>query len=178
MPRLRLFANWLITALTKVASGYFKVMDVVDGYTAINKRAIDMINWSVAWKGYGYPMDFLIRLNAYGLHVEDVPRRAIYLPGERQSQIKGLRYALSVTPMLIRSFLWRLRFKYVYLDFHPLVFFYFLAFLLIPLGLGMGGLLVIDKLFLGGCGSHRSSRGLCFPDPDSRTTISALCDDV
>lgn len=150
MPRLRLVANWIITALTKIASGYYKVMDVVDGYTAISKRAIDAINWQKAWKGYGYPMDFLIRLNAYGFKVMDIPRTAVYLPGERQSQIKGVKYALKVSPMLLRNFFWRLKFRYIYMDFHPLVFFYYLSFLLIPLGLGVGLYLVIDKIFMGG----------------------------
>lgn len=150
MPRIRLFGNWIITCLTKIASGYFKVMDVVDGYTAISRKAIETINWSKAWKGYGYPMDFLVRLNAYGFNVVDVPRTAVYLPGERQSQIKGFRYALRVSPMLVRDFFWRLRFKYVYRDFHPLVFFYALSFLLIPTGMAGGLLLTYDKLFLDG----------------------------
>jgi glycosyltransferase involved in cell wall biosynthesis len=150
MPRIRLFANWMITALTKIASGYYKTMDVVDGYTAITKKAIETINWKKAWKGYGYPMDFLVRLNAYSLRLVDIPRTAVYLPGERQSQIKGFNYALKVSPMLVRNFFWRLNFKYMYRDFHPLVFFYYLALLLLPLGLLDGAYLVYDKLFCGG----------------------------
>jgi hypothetical protein len=122
-------------------------MDVVDGYTAITLRAIETINWDRAWKKYGYPMDFLVRLNAYGFRVVDIPRTAVYLPGERQSQIKGFRYMLTVSPMLIRGFFWRLRFKYLYRDFHPLVFFYAFAFLLLPSGFGFGLYLVWDKLF-------------------------------
>lgn len=152
MPKIRLFGNWVITALTKIASGYYKTMDVVDGYTAITKQAIDIINWKRAWKGYGYPMDFLIRLNAYGFKVVDIPRTAIYLPGERQSQIKGLGYMLKVSPMLIRQFFWRLNFKYIYLNFHPLVFFYYLSFILLPIGLGFSLYLGIDKLMYDGVG--------------------------
>jgi glycosyltransferase involved in cell wall biosynthesis len=150
MPKIRLFGNWLITALTKIASGYYKIMDVVDGYTAISKRAIDIIDWKRAWKRYGYPMDFLIRVNAYGFKVVDIPRTAIYLPGERQSQIKGFKYAMKVSPMLLRGFFWRLKFRYIFLDFHPLVFFYYLSFLMIPAGMGLGVYLVIDKFFFGG----------------------------
>ena len=150
MSKIRLIGNWIITAFTKIASGYYKTMDVVDGYTAITKKAIDTINWSKAWPKYGYPMDFLIRLNAYGFKIIDVPRTAIYLPGERQSQIKGFDYALKVSPMLFRRFIWRLNFKYFYRDFHPLVFFYYLSFLLIPLGLIFGLYLIVNKLFFGG----------------------------
>lgn len=138
MPRLRLFGNMIITALTKIASGYYKIVDVVDGYTAITREALELVDWDRAWFRYGYPMDFLIRLNAYGLRVKDVPRRAIYLPGERQSQIKPLKYALKVSPMLLRGFFWRLVTKYILWDFHPLVFFYFLGMTLFPVGILMG----------------------------------------
>ncbi len=148
MPKTRLIGNILITALTKMASGYYKIMDVVDGYTAISKRAIDTVAWSRAWKHYGYPMDFLVRLNAFGFKVRDIPRTAIYLPGERQSQIKGLSYALKVSPMLIRGFFWRLRFKYLYRDFHPLVFFYLLGFLCLPAGFAYGLYLVVKQVIL------------------------------
>jgi glycosyltransferase involved in cell wall biosynthesis len=146
MPKVRLFGNWLITALTKIASGYYKTMDVVDGYTAISKKALDSVNWNHAWKGYGYPMDFLVRLNAYGFKLMDIPRTAVYTPGERQSQIKGFNYALKVSPMLVRDFFWRLNFKYMYRDFHPLVFFYYLGLALLPAGFLSGLYLVYDKL--------------------------------
>ena len=145
MPKTRLIGNWIITALTKIASGYYKIMDVVDGYTAITKESIDTVDWSKAWKKYGYPMDFLIRLNAYGFRVMDVPRTAIYLEGERQSQIKGLSYALKVSPMILRGFLWRLKFRYMFLDFHPLVLFYYFSFLLLPSGFIYGGYLFIKQ---------------------------------
>lgn len=150
MPKIRFFGNIIITALTKIASGYYKTMDVVDGYTAISKHAIDTVNWNHAWKRYGYPMDFLVRLNAYGFKMVDIPRTAIYLPGERQSQIKGFNYAVKVAPMLLKGFLWRLKFKYLYADFHPLIFFYYLSFLLLPIGGLLGLYLAIDKLLLGG----------------------------
>jgi len=146
MPRIRILGNIIITALTKIASGYYKIMDVVDGYTAITKEAIDIINWDLAWKKYGYPMDFLIRLNAHGLKVKDVSRKPIYLKGERQTQIKGLRYALRVSPMLIRGFFWRMFFKYMYLDFHPLVFFFLCGLFLLPFGILFGFFLVYQEI--------------------------------
>jgi glycosyltransferase involved in cell wall biosynthesis len=146
MPLTRVIGNMIITMLTKIASGYYKVADVVEGFTAINREGLERVHWEGAWPGYGYPMDFLIRLNAHGLRVLDVPRRAIYLPGERQSQIKGLRYALRVSPMLIRGFFWRLWTKYILWDFHPLVFFYFLGLTLLPVGLLFGLVLVGQQL--------------------------------
>jgi glycosyltransferase involved in cell wall biosynthesis len=145
MPWTRFVPNAIISLLTKVASGYYKIFDVVDGYTAITKRAIDLVDWNLAWKGYGYPMDFLVRLNAYGLKVRDVPRRAIYLAGERQSQIKGGRYAMRVAPMLIRDFFWRLFTRYLVRDFHPLLFFFLFGLIFVPIGVGFGGYLVYQQ---------------------------------
>jgi glycosyltransferase involved in cell wall biosynthesis len=145
MPWTRLFPNALISALTKIASGFYKVFDVVDGYTAISKRAIDLVDWRKAWKGYGYPMDFLVRLNAYGLRVRDVPRRAIYLEGERQSQIKGFQYMMRVSPMLVRDFFWRLFAKYLIRDFHPLFFFFLFGLTFLPIGVLYGGFLIYQQ---------------------------------
>jgi glycosyltransferase involved in cell wall biosynthesis len=138
MPGIRLFGNTLISFMTKIASGYYKCFDVVDGYTAISRRALHLVPWDKAWKRYGYPMDFMIRLNTYGCKVRDIPRTAIYLPGERQSQIKGFRYALSVSPMIIRGFFRRLFVKYLLRDFHPLIFFYMMGLSLIPAGVLLG----------------------------------------
>jgi len=146
MPLIRQIGNMIISLLTKVASGCFDIYDVVDGYTAITRNAINLINWNKAWKKYGYPMDFLIRLNAYGLRVIDIPRRAIYLKGERQSQIKGLNYALKVSPMLLRGFFWRLFKKYLFRDFHPLFFFYLLGILLFPAGIIWGLILIYFQM--------------------------------
>ena len=142
MPRTRFLGNALLSIMTKMASGYYKIFDVVDGYTAISKRAIDLVDWKKAWKGYGYPMDFLVRLNAYGLKARDVPRRAIYLEGERQSQIKGIPYAIKVAPMLVRDFFWRLFVRYLIRDFHPLFFFYLFGLVLFPIGVLYGMYLV------------------------------------
>jgi len=149
MPTTRVVGNIVITALTKMASGYYKSKDVVDGYTAISKKAIKKINWDKAWKKYGYPMDFLIRLNGYGFKILEVPRTAVYLEGERQSQIKGLDYAIKVSPMLLKGFFWRLKFRYLYRDFHPLVFLYFFSFLALPTGFLYGIWLFIKQYTMG-----------------------------
>lgn len=161
MPAIRLFGNTLISFMTKIASGYYKVFDVVDGYTAISRRALELVPWQKAWPKYGYPMDFLIQLNTYGCRVRDIPRRAIYLEGERQSQIKGLRYAVSVSPMIIRGFFRRLFVRYLLRDFHPVIFFYLLGLLLLPLGGILGVRLLWIRLFVDGGGITPLTGILC-----------------
>ncbi|MEW5758314.1 MAG: glycosyltransferase family 2 protein [Candidatus Omnitrophota bacterium] len=147
MPKIRLFGNTLISLMTKISSGYYHIFDVVDGYTAINKQALLAIDWDKAWKKYGYPMDFLMRFNIEGFRVIDVPRRAIYLPNERQSQIKGFSYALSVSPMLFRNFFYRMFYKYIFSNFHPLVFLFFFGMIFCLTGLGIGSYILFMKFF-------------------------------
>ncbi|MDD5687991.1 MAG: glycosyltransferase family 2 protein [Elusimicrobia bacterium] len=146
MPFTRVLGNTIISLLTKIASGYYKIFDVVDGFTAISKKALSVIDWDKAWKRYGYPMDFLVRLNIYGFKVIDVPRETIYIQGARQSQIKGLSYALRVSPMLLRNFFYRLYKRYLIGDFHPLIFMYILGMLLLLLGFLTGIFILVAKL--------------------------------
>ena len=94
--------------------------------------------------------------------VKDIPRRAIYLPGERQSQIKGLRYALRVSPMLLKGFIWRLINKYVLWDFHPLVFFFFAGMTLLPLGIIFSLWLVWQQLVGIGVSGPRATLAALF----------------
>lgn len=150
MPNTRFWGNTLLSLMTKVASGNYDVFDVVDGFTAISKRGIDSVDWSKAWKGYGYPMDFVIRISAAGLTIKDIPRTAIYTPGERQSQIKGFQYMVKVTPMIARAFFNRLLYRYVFADFHPLVFFYGFGALSLLMGSLGGILLMFNKLMFDG----------------------------
>jgi len=45
--------------------------------------------------------------------------------GEEASSIKYRTYIRKVSGMLLRNFLWRLKVKYLVLDFHPLALFYY-----------------------------------------------------
>lgn len=138
MPWRRFLGNSILSLMTKMASGYWNIFDTQDGYTAITKDAIKKVDWGKAWKKYGYVSDFLVLFNVYNIRVKDVPRRAIYLEGERQSQIKILGYISRVGPHLIKRFFWRINNKYFFQNFHPLIFFYYFGIILIPLGLFLG----------------------------------------
>ncbi|MBW2996310.1 glycosyltransferase family 2 protein [Candidatus Woesearchaeota archaeon] len=146
MPFKRILGNSMLTLITKFASGYWKIFDTQDGYTAITREAIQKVNWSKAWKGYGYVGDWLVLFNIHNLRIKDVPRRAIYLKGERQSQIKIGRYIIKVFPRMMRQFFWRLNTKYFFQDFHPLFLLYYMSFFLIPIGAIFGIKILIDGL--------------------------------
>ncbi len=122
MPRFRFLGNSILTFLTKIASGYWKTVDPQNGYTAISKEALDAIGVESIYEYYAYLNDILVRLNTQGMRVADVAIPAKY--GDEQSSIQYPTYIRKVSGMLLRNFLWRLKIKYLVLDFHPLALFY------------------------------------------------------
>lgn len=148
IPRVRYLGNSAISLLTKMASGYWHVADSQSGYTAINLKALETIDWDRMYKRYGQPNDLLVRLNIYNFRVRDVPVRPIYNIGER-SGIKPLRMIPRLSWLLWRLFLFRMLQKYVIRDFHPLIFFYTLGLALFPSGFLLGMYLFIYRLSVG-----------------------------
>lgn len=128
IPKVRYFGNSVLSFLTKIASGYWHVMDSQTGYTAINSKMLKLIDWDRMYKRYGQPNDLLVRLNIYNAKVADVPLEPVYGVGEK-SGIKITKVFFTIPKMLVEMFFWRMKEKYIIRDFHPLVFFYFFGFL-------------------------------------------------
>jgi glycosyltransferase involved in cell wall biosynthesis len=128
IPKIRYFGNSVLSLLTKIASGYWHIADSQCGYTAISKKALQIVDWSRMYKRYGQPNQLLVMLNILSLRVRDVPVRPVYGIGEK-SGIKLRKIIFTMSYLLFKNFLWRLKEKYIIRNFHPLVFFYFLGFL-------------------------------------------------
>ena len=78
------------------------------------------------YKRYGQPNDLMVRLNVYNFRVADVPVEPVYHVGEK-SGIRIRKVIFTISWLLIKMFLWRMKEKYIIRDFHPLVFFYLLG---------------------------------------------------
>ncbi len=126
IPKIRYFGNAFLSLFTKIASGYWNVADSQSGYTAINKKALNLIDWDQLYTWYGHPNDILVRLNVHNMRVKDVPVEPVYNIGEK-SGIKIGRAIFKIGWLLTKLFFWRMKEKYIIRDFHPLVFFYFLG---------------------------------------------------
>jgi glycosyltransferase involved in cell wall biosynthesis len=145
MPRGRVIGNSVLSLLTKIASGYWNVLDPQNGYTAANREVLEKLDLEGIYPHYGCPNDILIKLNVYNFRIKDVWMPARY--GEEVSGIKTWRYVPKVSWLLLKGFFWRLWEKYVITDFHPLIFFYVLGMVLLPIGLALGGLVIYRRLF-------------------------------
>jgi glycosyltransferase involved in cell wall biosynthesis len=137
IPRYRYLGNAMLSLLTKIASGYWHVADSQSGYTAVSLEYLELLDLDRIYPRYGFPNDMLVHLNVWNARVRDYPSRPIYGVGER-SGIRLRKVVPSISWLLFKGFWWRMREKYVIRDFHPLVFFYILGFLMGLLGLGLG----------------------------------------
>jgi glycosyltransferase involved in cell wall biosynthesis len=148
IPKTRYLGNAILSLLTKIVSGYWHVADSQSGYGAVSLQVLKTIDLDTIYKRYGMPNDFLVRLNVYQFKVRDVPVNPIYGIGER-SGIRIYKVVFSLSFLLLKLFLWRLKEKYVIRDFHPLVLFYLMGFVLTPVGVIFGSYLLILRILVG-----------------------------
>ena len=145
-PAVRYIGNAFLSMLTKIASGYWHVADSQSGFTAISRTALESLDLDGIYPSYGYPNDMLVRLNENNFRVADIPVHPRYGIGERSS-MNIFKVIPTVSLLLFRGFFHRLFFKYMVKDFHPLVFFYFFGIAFLVVGLALGILESVLKIF-------------------------------
>jgi glycosyltransferase involved in cell wall biosynthesis len=148
IPKSRYFGNAGLSFLTKIASGYWHIADSQSGYTAVTLEVLRTVDLDSIYKRYGMPNDFLVKLNVYHFRARDVPVQPVYGIGEK-SNMKVYRVVFTLSFLLLKLFLWRIKEKYVIRDFHPLVLFYLLGFVLTPVGVLFGCYLLLFRIFAG-----------------------------
>ena len=124
IPSVRFYGNSILSILTKVASGYWRVSDTQTGYTAISLEALENIDLHKIYKSYGMPNDLLVKLNIGSFKVIEIRIKPVYQVGE-QSKMKVWKVCLTVSALLVKLFFERMIKKYLIRDFHPLFVLYF-----------------------------------------------------
>ena len=137
IPIIRFFGNSILSLLTKLASGYWRISDTQTGYNVISKKGLNAINIYDIYQSYGYPNDVLVKLNIAYCSLREIEIKPVYNVGE-ESKMKVMKVIPTVSFLLVRSFFKRLWVKYLFKDFHPLFLLYHLSFLMflgsLPLG--------------------------------------------
>lgn len=128
VPKKRYFGNSVLSAMTKVASGYWTVSDTQTGYTTISLFALNAIDLYDIYRTYGVPNDILIKLNIARCTLREIPIKPVYAVGE-QSKMKIGKVIPTVSWLLIKGFFKRITKKYLLNDFHPIFLFYSLGLL-------------------------------------------------
>jgi len=106
MSRWRLFGNAVLTLLTKVASGYWRMRDPQNGYTAVSAETLADIGVDHLYEDYGFLNDVLVRLGTHGKRIVDVPMTAVY--EDEESGIQYRSFVPKLSALLLWGFLWRL----------------------------------------------------------------------
>ncbi len=147
MPRHRLIGNFIMTFLTKLASGYWHIFDPQNGYVAAKAATLRALDLGDLATGFFFENDMLIHLNILNLRVKDVPMPAYY--GEEESSLRVNRVVATFPFYLARGLWTRIWEKYVLRDFSPIAMFWLLGLPLMVFGGILGGTTWIHSLWSG-----------------------------
>jgi len=116
MPFTRLMGNSILSLFNKLVNGYWNIMDPTNGYTAITKKAIKLLEYRSIDKRYFFETSMLINLNIMNLVVKDVPIPAKY--GDEESNLSIFKSAVEFPRKLLKGFLKRIFYRYFLYDFN------------------------------------------------------------
>jgi glycosyltransferase involved in cell wall biosynthesis len=136
MPRHRVVGNIVLTFLTKLASGYWDLVDPQNGYTAITRETLERIPLDRLSERYEFENDLLIWMNIVSIRVVDVPVPARY--GDEESSISLGRVIPRMSYLLFRGFWRRVWLKYVLWSFSPIALLLFTGLAMVAAGLAVG----------------------------------------
>ncbi len=111
MSSFRHFGNRLLSTATKLVTGYWGLTDAQNGYTAISREAIGTLDLDELYDRYGFLNQLLAHLNANEFRVTNVRMAAVY--GDETSSIRYRTFVPRMSVLLLGTFWWRLRTKYL-----------------------------------------------------------------
>lgn len=116
MPFVRLFGNGVLSFLTKFSTGYWKLMDPTNGFTAIHARVYGVLEPQKIDNRYFFETDILYRLHLVGAVVRDIPMASIY--GSEKSNLRISRQLFTFAKKHIVRVCKRILYDYFIHDFN------------------------------------------------------------
>lgn len=121
MPWIRFVGNVGLTFLAKIATGYWNVVDPVNGFVATHAETLKRLPLDRLSRRYFFETDLLGRLNEIEARVEEVPLPARY-DGE-ESSLSSWKELLRFPPLLTVSLARRVLWRYLFYDVSPVAIF-------------------------------------------------------
>lgn len=115
MPWTRLLGNVGLSFLTKASTGYWRMFDPTNGFTAIHAKVLARLPMDKIAKDYFFESDMLFRLGTLRAMVQDIPMDSIY--GDEVSNFNASRVVLPFLKGHIRNFSKRIFYNYLLRDF-------------------------------------------------------------
>lgn len=91
MPSGRWIGNLVLSAATRLASGWRAPLDSQCGYVALSAAALSRLSLAELYARYGFPNDLFLRSVGAGLRVSCVPVRSVY-----GAEVSGIRPHVAV----------------------------------------------------------------------------------
>jgi dolichol-phosphate mannosyltransferase len=115
MPRHRLMGNAMLSFASKLACGYWNMLDVTNGFTAITTSMLRRIDLDRVSDRYFFETSMLIELNILRASVVDVAIPARY--GNETSSMRVSGVLATFPALLLRGLLRRFYWRYLIEDF-------------------------------------------------------------
>lgn len=138
MPFLRLMGNSGLSFINKFVNGYWHVMDPTNGFTAIHKNTLQLLDLDKLEERYFFESDMLFRLAICRAVVEDFPMHSKYEDEESNLSIRKVLFEFP--PKYLKRFLKRILYTYFLRDFNAGTFYLVFGKLSILVGLLYGGI--------------------------------------
>lgn len=121
MPWLRLVGNSALSFINKFVNGYWHIMDPTNGFTAIHRSAIELLDLDKISKRYFFESDMLFRLAICRAVVEDFPMLSKYEDEESNLSIRKVLFEFP--PKYLKRFIKRIIYTYFLRDFNAGTFY-------------------------------------------------------
>ena len=138
MPGVRLFGNLVLSFASKMSSGYWKIFDPTNGFTAIHQKVAQELALDKISNDYFFESDMLFQLNIARAVVADVPIQAIY--GEETSSLKISRILFPFVGKHLANFFRRIAYSYFLRDFSIASIELIIGLIFVTFGAIFGGL--------------------------------------
>lgn len=116
MPVIRIVGNSLLSIINKFVNGYWNIMDPTNGFTAIHKTALSLIDLEKVSNNYFFESDMLFRLGIIRAVVQDMPMKSVY--SDEKSSLNISRVLIQFPPKYFVRFHKRIFYNYFLRDFN------------------------------------------------------------
>ena len=147
MPRRRLLGNAALSFFSKLSTGYWRIFDPTNGFTAIHARVLSLLPLDKVSPRYFFETDMLYRLATIRAMVVDIPEKAIY--GDERSHLNIAAAIPQFAFKHARNFTSRIFYCYFLRDFHLASLEWLLGPALIAFSFGFGLLQWTDAISAG-----------------------------
>ena len=116
MPWTRRFGNLFLSFLSKVATGYWNCFDFNNGFFAISKASLQVVDKNLIADNYFFETSLIAELYYQRATIKEIPMPAIY--GEETSNMKIFKMPLLFSVNLFKKFMSRIWKAYFVYDFN------------------------------------------------------------